>query len=205
MLSGLLGLERECYARTLKPNDRILLIGSGSGRDLIALLERGHVVEGLEPSAGAVAICDTMLRRKGLTARVHVGGAETTTVAGPFDAVIFSWFAYCYILGREARVRALRHAKAALAPGGRILVSYIERSARESALRLRFGRLAARVSHTDWAPQPGDVVTIAGNSRGIHYEHHFAPGDLEDEAAAAGLTVVIDKQHDEGTALLIPR
>ncbi|HET9491784.1 MAG TPA: class I SAM-dependent methyltransferase [Methylomirabilota bacterium] len=67
ILSGLMSWE-ELYGHALKPDDRIFLIGCGTGRDLIALLERGHRVSGLDPAPGVVALPREMLAREGLAA-----------------------------------------------------------------------------------------------------------------------------------------
>jgi hypothetical protein len=44
ILSGLMSWEKVWYERVLKPADHILLVGCGTGRDLIALLELGYRV-----------------------------------------------------------------------------------------------------------------------------------------------------------------
>src|SRR6266404_270873 len=50
ILSGLMPWEKAWYEGVLKTADAILLVGCGTGRDLIALLELGYRVDGLAVS-----------------------------------------------------------------------------------------------------------------------------------------------------------
>jgi len=125
VLSGLMPWEQEFYERFLKPDDEILIVGCGSGRDLIALLRAGYRVEGLEVAAQAATKARSMLAKAGLNARVTVGSIEDTSlVSKPFDVYIFSWFCYSYIPQAAARIDVLRKLRDHLLPGGRVLISY---------------------------------------------------------------------------------
>jgi SAM-dependent methyltransferase len=95
---------------------RVLDVGCGAGRHLIALRERGLDVRGVDPSAGAVAVCHD----RGLD--VSVGGIDRLP-AGPFDTLLL-FGNNLGLLGSPAsapgRLAALA---AAAAPGARILGS----------------------------------------------------------------------------------
>ncbi|HMH49921.1 MAG TPA: class I SAM-dependent methyltransferase [Candidatus Acidoferrum sp.] len=204
VLSGLMPWERALYERFLKPEDRILVIGCGSGRDLIALLRLGFRVEGLDVAPRAIALARRMLDGQGLSADLYTGSVETVAFAGAFDVFIFSWFCYGYIPQTATRIEVLRKVKAHLKPGGRIVICYnpAERPAR--ALPIGLARFAARLTRSDWRPEPGDVVgAVAGNRQAVHYEHQFWEGELENEARAAGLAVVHHERGEVGTAVLM--
>src|SRR5437879_6256755 len=96
ILGGLMPWESALYDRFLSPADRILVVGCGTGRDVIALLKRGHRVEGLDHGARAIALARRMLEREGLSAELYTGPIETVALPGSFDAFIFSWFCYGY-------------------------------------------------------------------------------------------------------------
>jgi SAM-dependent methyltransferase len=203
ILSGLMPWEEALYGRFLKPDDRIFLIGCGTGRDLIALLKRGHPAGGLDPAPGAVALARQMLVKEGLSAELHVGSIEAVALPGSFDAFIFSWYSYGYIPQADHRVGVLRKLHAHLNPGGRILISYLPADAPPRRLPIRLTQLVARLTRSDWRPEPGDVVSAASGEHGVvHYEHHFRAGEIEREAQAAGLTVVFHERRDDGTAVL---
>jgi SAM-dependent methyltransferase len=203
ILSGLMPWEQDWYARVLKPGDHILLVGCGSGRDLIALLELGYHVDGLDPSQPALDLARRILDRRRLSADLYTGAIEDTVPPGMFDAVVFSWFAYGYIPGRAARIAALRRIAARLKPGGRILISYIPTDTPPRSLPIAVTRLVARLTNSDWRPEVGDVLGPASSDRrAIHYEHQFSADEIEGEAATAGLSVVLHERREVGTAVL---
>ena len=204
ILSGLMPWERALYDRFLKPEDRILLIGCGTGRDLIALLKLGYRVEGLDVAPRAIALARRMLETEGLSADLYTGPIEAVALPASFDAFIFSWFCYCYIPQADTRIGVLRKVKACLNPGGRVLISYIPAERPLRSLPIRLMRFVARLTRSDWRPELGDVIgRAAGDRHAIHYEHQFREGELENEASAAGLTVVFHERRDVGTAVLM--
>ena len=204
ILSGLMSWEHGFYGRSLKPGDHVLLVGSGTGRDLIALLKLGYRVDGLDVSAHAIALARRMLDQERLAAELSTGAIETAPLAASFDAFVFSWFCYGYIPQTSSRIAVLRKVKAHLNPGGRILISYIPADRRPRSLPIRLARLAARLTRSDWRPELGDVLGPgAGDRSAIRYEHQFQEGELNEEARAAGLTVVFHEWDDVGTAVLM--
>lgn len=201
--SGLLDWEQEFYPPHLKPGDRILVVGCGTGRDLLALLERGHPTDGLDSGPRLTAIARDMVARRGGHATVLTGAIETTALPADYDVVIFSWFSYSYVPHARCRIEVLRKVKAHLNPGGRLLISYVlfEPGRRRDLLPVT--RLVARLSRSDWRPEPGDYITHEGPGRYVgHYEHQFRPEEIEAEARAAGLTVVFHERKHEGRLAL---
>lgn len=204
ILSGLMFWERALYDRVLKPEDHILVVGCGTGRDLIALLKLGYRVEGLDLAPRAIALARRMLQREGLSAELYTGPIEAVALPASFDAFIFSWFCYGYIPQAETRIEVLRKVKARLNPGGRVLISYIPAERPPRSLPMRLTRFAARLTRSDWRPEVGDVVGPGARDRqAVHYEHQFWEGELENEAHAAGLTVIRHERSDVGTAVLM--
>ena len=202
ILSGLMPWEQECYDRVLRPGDTIFLVGCGTGRDLIALLRRGHQVDGLEVASGALETARQMLARLDLSATLHSGAIETADLPGTFDVVIFSWYCYGYIPESRSRVAVLEKTKAALEPGGRIIISYMPPE-RPRKLPIRLTMLAARLTGSDWRPQDGDKVWASlADWRFVHYEHHFDGVEIEAEARAAGLRVLFHRQTGDRTCVL---
>lgn len=200
--SGLMGWERDLYRRFLKPGDRVLVIGCGTGRDLLALLELGYRAEGLDVGPQCTAAADQLLRKRGFEAPVYTGAIETIALPGRFDAFIFSWFCYSYIPRSETRIRVLRKLRDHLNPGGRILISYNPGKMAPRRLPIRLTQLVARLCRSDWRPEYGDHLSIQG-CHILHYEHQFTSETLEGEARAAGLSVPFHERADHGTALLI--
>jgi SAM-dependent methyltransferase len=204
ILSGLMPWERALYDRFLKPGDHILVVGCGTGRDLIALLKLGYRAAGLDVAPPAIAVARTMLVKEGLQAELYTGGIEVVALPGSFDVVTFSWCCYGYIPQADARIDVLRKVKGHLNPGGRILISYPPAQRPLRALPIRLMRAVARVTRSDWHPEPGDVIGPADEDRdAVRYEHYFGEGEIESEARAAGLTVVFSDRDTVGTAVLM--
>jgi SAM-dependent methyltransferase len=203
ILSGFMSWEEALYGRFLKPDDDILLIGCGTGRDLIALLRRGHRVTGLDPAPGALDLARQMLARERLTAELHAVSIETAPLPGCFDAFIFSWYCYSYIPQADSRIAVLRKLKANLNPGGRILISYLPVVEPPHRLPIRLTQLVAHLTRSDWHPELGDVLGPAtGDPGAVRYEHCFTRAEFEIEARAAGLSVLFHQVTDDGTAVL---
>jgi SAM-dependent methyltransferase len=188
---GLLVWESAFYLPRLKRGDRVLLVGCGSGRDLVPLLERGHPAEGLDLAPRAIEACRERLARLGRSAPLHVGSIESAAFASRFDVVIFSWLCYGYIPESPTRIRALRTVREHLAPGGRVLISYVRREPPPARLPPRLARSSARLCGSHWTPEYGDLLLVTSEAGGltVHHEHHFAPEDVEREAREAGLTI----------------
>lgn len=204
ILAGLMPWERALYDRFLKPGDHILVVGCGTGRDLIALLELGYRAAGLDVVPRAITLARQMLDKKGLQAQLYPGGIEIVALPGSFDVITFSSCCYGYLPQADARISVLRKAKAHLNPGGRILISYLAAERPLRALPIHLMRFVARVTGADWHPEPGDVIGPATEDRkAVRYEHQFGEGELEREARAAGLTVVFHERDTVGTAVLI--
>ncbi len=199
---GLMKWEQEFYPRFLKPDDRILIVGCGTGRDLIALLDLGYRADGLDVVPECTAIARLHLQRRGLTANIYTGPIETTSLPGRFDAFIFSWFCYGYIPQSRTRIRVLRKVKDHLNPGGRILISYVPATRGPRRFPVRVARIAARLCGSGWQLEHGDLVRLTSSMHGLHYEHLFRPQELEEEAQAADLSVVFHKGGSESRAVL---
>lgn len=202
VLSGLMPWEHEHYTRLLRREDRILLIGCGTGRDLIALRQDGYHVEGVDAAAEAITTARSMLDRLGLSTPLHTADIEAFVPPGRFDVFAFSWFCYSCIPQARSRVAILARLATHLEPGGRIVVSYLP-AARHRRLPLLLIGLTSRVTRSDWRPEPGDRVwASAPRRRTVHYQHEFTEGEIEAEAMAAGLRVRFHRHAPEGVLVL---
>jgi SAM-dependent methyltransferase len=185
--AGLTRWEEEMVARFVAGGDDVLLVGSGTGRDLVALVSGGYRVTAVEPARRAVATCRRQLEMRGLTADVIEGFFEDVALPHRFDVIIFSGCCYDFIPESRRRIAALRKAADHLAPRGRIIINYMTAPPGHPML-IHLARFAAAVTRSDWRPERGDVVFPVDPARRLfHYEHLFGPGELEAEALAAGL------------------
>jgi SAM-dependent methyltransferase len=192
--AGLMPWEREMVDRFVQPGATVLVVGSGSGRELNALAARGCHVTGVEPAAPALRTAQRILRQQGLSATLVEGFFEDVPLSGHFDVIIFSSYCYTYIPESRRRADALRKAAAHLTDVGHILVSYpVLDGARSVAFRLarvRLARMMAALCGSDWRLEPGDLVYAVGSGATYSYCHDPQSGEIEREAAAAGLRPV---------------
>jgi SAM-dependent methyltransferase len=190
---GLMTWERDLVAPHIGTGTRVLVIGCGTGRDLVGLAELGCEVTGVEPAGFAVDVARRALRRRGLRGTLVEGFFEDAAIPGQFDVVMFSWFSYALMPQSRRRSQALRKAASLVRPGGPILVSY-RRTGRRSghaAVTIRLARALGAVSRSDWRLEPGDgiyLVTFADRTA-YAFEHAFRPTEMAREAHEADVTL----------------
>jgi SAM-dependent methyltransferase len=188
--SGLMRWEKVLVDRFIRRFDRVLLVGCGTGRDLIPLVEMGCRVTGVEPSSRAAAGARRLVDERRMDVPIIDGYFEDVVLPGAFDVVVFSYFCLSYIPGSVRRIDVLRKARAHLTPGGRIIVSFLFRQKPPRGRVISIGRLAGWLAGSDWRLEPGDALERGGIAPpAINYEHIFGPGEIEGEAASAGLAV----------------
>jgi SAM-dependent methyltransferase len=205
--SGLMAWEHAFADRFIAAQDRVLLVGSGSGRDIVALTARGCEVVGVEPAARAADRARILVRERQLNAMIVDGYIEDVEIPGTFDAIVFSYFCYACIPESKRRVAVLEKARAHLAPGGRIIVSVVFREYPPGGRVITLGRIAGALARSDWRIEPGDSIARDGMTRtALAYEHLFGPGEIEREAEAAGLAEAGRgrDRHYEPWVVLVP-
>jgi SAM-dependent methyltransferase len=163
-------------------------------------------VVGIEPSPGPVAALRDILEQTHRKADIIRGFIEDVPLPGSFDLVIFSWYTYGYVRQSSRRVAVLKRVASHLSPGGRIVLTYVTRSDLRQARGMRIAEWVARATGSDWLPEEHDLLAMTRGSKGnrlITYEHLFTPGEIEREAALAGLQVISRDAPTEISALLL--
>jgi 2-polyprenyl-3-methyl-5-hydroxy-6-metoxy-1,4-benzoquinol methylase len=202
--SRLMPWESDFVERYVTPGAEILVIGCGSGRDLLPLIERTCRVTGIDAVRSSLDIARRMLAERGMTATLLEGFAEEMRIAGAFDVVIFSYYCYSVIPESLRRVAMLHQAAAVLNPGGHIVISVTSNTPRPHTWLVRAGRLSGALCRCDWRVEPGDLVWNNRENRPSYaYTHAFEPGEIEREAAAAGLTVVYRQTAEDNTIVTV--
>lgn len=116
---GLQKCEREMIDRYFSPAGRLLDVGCGAGRAVLALNEAGYCVTGVDLSL-------PMLRAgRSLSAQAQFSGANLLAlpfVNSPFEAVFMFFGALQHISGRANRCRALAELARVTQAGGRLIL-----------------------------------------------------------------------------------
>lgn len=202
--SRLLPWETDFVDRFVARGEDVLLIGCGSGRDLVPLVERGCRVTGIDPVRSSLDIARRTLADRGLTASLIEGFIEEASIPGTFDAVIFSYYCYSTIPESARRVAMLHKAASALNPGGHIVLSVGSNTPRPRALLVGVGRLSGALCRSDWQLEPGDLVWNNRQSGPSYsYTHVFEDGEIEREATAAHLSVAYRRASSDNTIVTV--
>jgi ubiquinone/menaquinone biosynthesis C-methylase UbiE len=138
-LFGFARTRRQLLARAeLRPGERVLDVGCGTGTLLVALGQAHPEVEavGLDPDPRALARAERKLRRAGLPARLECGSADALGFeSGSFDCVLSSFM--FHHLDATAQIGMLREVRRVLSPGGRFeLMDFEGRPHRRARWRL---------------------------------------------------------------------
>jgi len=188
-LQGHEAWEAKTYGQIVSTGDALLIVGCGTGRDLIPFVEAGHPVVGVDPCGERLATLRRILQERGVFAELVEGFVEDVRLPGAYDVIIFSPFAYSYIPDPARRTAVLRDLARRLNSGGRIVLTYRRRTASWSANATRLARLGARLTRSGWSPQSYDIISLV-DARKVWYEHWFTAEEIEDEARRAGLDPV---------------
>ncbi len=97
-----------------------LLVPSGAGRMLSALLRAGLMVEGLESSPGLLEICRKNMDAEGLQTPLHLQPLTELDLARRYQSILVRSGVLSGFLDSRQAVRALARLRAHLAPGGRL-------------------------------------------------------------------------------------
>lgn len=181
-LRGLLPWEETALAEGFAPGGRLLVLGAGGGREVLALSRRGYDVVGYECNPALVAFADGFLPRQGCGGRVHhlPRDAAPPAPAEPFDGIILGWGAYMLIPGRAHRIDLLRRLRPMVRPGGPILLSFFTRGADGPRVRI-----SAAVANAIRAVLRRERIE-RGDALSPNFVHYFTSREIGAELREAG-------------------
>lgn len=206
---GLHGFEREAIAAFFpRAPSKVLVLGCGGGRELLALLKSGYSCCSSEPAPALAKAAAALLEGEPLLKNntpVQIGGIEDCgqhAPQAPFDAVVVGWAAWGYVLREADRVDALRTLRD-LCPSGPVLLSW---------------QMLTRKPAADEGAKRGVPKGWTGSSEGGWRQHlRVSPGrgiaaalsahQVADEGEKAGFSMVLDGTLSGGYphAVLVPK
>jgi SAM-dependent methyltransferase len=171
----------------LPAGGRLLVVGSGTGRECFALAAAGWQVTGLDFAPAMVEVARREAARRGAEVEFVSGDVRSHRVApGSLSGVVFTYDVYSFVPQQKARVELLRAIHDWLAPGGAVFLSARKLHSAYQRLILTLQWLAQRRrSDLEW----GDSHTrwISGEGRlGRSFVHYFTDAQLRYEIAGGG-------------------
>jgi len=136
-------------ALELKPGSRVLDLCCGHGRHTVELARRGYEVTGVDLSARALRRARREAREAGVDIRWQRCDMREISFQEEFDAVINMFTSFGYLESEEEDRRVLERVQAALRPGGRFLLDFINRE-----------RIARVYQARDWRRAPDGSVLL---------------------------------------------
>lgn len=187
ILSGFQDSERETIKKYFPPQGKVLAVGCGGGRDLLAFGDMGYHVEGLDFVPDLVATANRFLAEKGMPQTAICCSIEDYTFdTGPYAGIYLSPFVYSYIFPRSKRVEILLKMQEALTEQGSIYLFLIGRHLEERENRiLKVARFAEKYVSRDSILEEGD--SFGEDNRGLNFEHRFTRMEFETEVSQTSL------------------
>jgi SAM-dependent methyltransferase len=117
-----------------KPHARLLDLACGKGRHAVYLSQHGYDVTGVDLSPESIAYAQHYAHEH---LRFHVHDMRNPLRSGPFDFIFNLFTSFGYFAEQTENVVALRSAAAALRPGGKMVIDFMntERTLRELVLQ----------------------------------------------------------------------
>jgi len=196
---GLWAWERAIIARYFHNCKRLLLIGAGGGREVLALRRLGYDVHGFECNSDLVHVANALLEEEGLSPRIQFAPPDMCpTGKGPqltYDGLIVGWGAYMLIQGRNNRVALLRKMRAHVNAGAPLLISFFFRSpdARQFLITKAAGNTLRRLL--------GRENIEVGDALEPEYVHYFTQEEITAELREGGFVLEYYTQVPYGHAV----
>lgn len=180
--------EEEVLARHHIVSGKLLVLGTGSGRESIALAKRGFRVIGLDISRSALRMGAQIARTAGVSITfVQADFLALPTHQARLDCILLPSIMYSSIPSRKWRQTWLRQLTGLLAPGGVAILQFLvdsDLSARRKMVSETMNRWLIRFPGTNRLYQPGDTCPQG------HFLHAFqSEQELREELSESGVVL----------------
>jgi hypothetical protein len=182
---GLRDWEEQAVTDYFAGRKRLVVIGAGGGRIVLALKQLGYQVDAFESHPSLVAVANELLREEGYEPNVRLAPRDEAPNSGTaYDGIIIGWGAYMLVQGRRQRIDLLKQLRAQTRANSPIVLSFfympkISRTNKVSGFAANAIRLVLRrerVEVGDWlAPHP---------------VHLFTQGEITSELSEGGFRIV---------------
>ena len=185
--NGLFIWEKEAIKEYFGGCKRLLVLGVGGGREVLALLKLGYQVDGFESNQSLVVAANELLREEGFDPAVRWIEPDRVPDTGTtYDGIVVGWAMYMSIQTRKRRIAFLRQLRTHTRMQGPILISFVARGDVLSAAQYRVGVTIANMIRRVLRREPAEV----GDWLGPMYARHFKQDEITLELAEGGFKSV---------------
>ncbi|CAM2797981.1 class I SAM-dependent methyltransferase [Hathewaya histolytica] len=141
----------------------ILEPGTGTGRILIPLLEKGLNVEGFDSSKDMLNICRNNCKKRNLNPKLFETKMESFSQDTKYDAIIVPTGTFLLLDKRENSIKALQNFYKNLTNGGRLIIDIF----------LQTDISIGTVSTKTWECSNGDIITLENKVVEVDYINQY--------------------------------
>ena len=174
---------------------KLLSAFCGQGREAKFFADQGFEVTGIDDNKSMIDGAIAYAQKASFVAEFKLANFLDYGPESLYDVVYLSPWMYDTFPDPADRIKLLKHCTTMLAPGGVIVISYVQLVKPErlwEKMRHWLSTAAAVVSGSDWRPRFGDRFYV-----GI-FHHFFVPGELEAEIKTAGLHILEQQRSSNG-------
>lgn len=141
----------------------ILEPGTGTGRILIPLLEKGLNIDGFDISNDMLNICKTNCKARGVNPKLFQARMESFSQDTKYDAIIVPTGTFLLLHKRTDSIKALENFYNHLSNGGRLILD----------ISLQTDISIGAVSTRTWECSSGDIITLENKIVEVDYINQY--------------------------------
>lgn len=198
-LSGLLSWEEKVIDNFFPKRAKIIIAGSGGGREAIALKRKGFDVVASECNENLVHAANQLARKNNINIYIKSTKPDTIpTISGLRNSGFVGWGAYMHIIGAGKRVLFLQKIRRNLSPGSPILLSFFTRKP-SSKTFITIYYLAKLIQLIRQSKQRIEL----GDSLNGSFDHYFTEDEISLELQQAGFQLLFFTEQPYGHAVAL--
>jgi hypothetical protein len=186
--------EPEMADRFFADCKTLMVLGSGGGREMYLLLQKGFEVDGAECNRTLLDFSKQFLQKAGFKANVVYAEPDHCPENGKiYDGIILGWGVYNHVMGKNRRINLLKEINTHLAVGSPFLINFwfaYEKIDRHCQKLVKTNRFFCRIFRS----QPIEKGDLLSGFSG----HVFTLQEVRDELNAAGFSLAYEASHPYG-------
>jgi hypothetical protein len=193
---GLWNWEQKAIRDYFATCRRLLVVGGGGGREVLALSRLGYAIDGFECNSDLVARANELFAIEGQCCGMqHAARDECPKPGVTYDGIVVGWGSYMHIQERHRRIAFLKELHAQMGTGSPLLVSFWYQEGRGRRLKV----MAAVANVVRWVL--GREFVEFGDGLGPVYEHFFTREQINAELEEASFQLEYYSEEGYGHAV----